>query len=207
MTEPVATPPAAMPPPEGVAPDFRDRAGARGASPGTSPSPPEPASTSEPPPLDTAELRLLAEREKAAQIKRAQRARTATERATQALAPNPSGYVVRSMPGGLKAQRKWLRDVQDAYHERKVSVIELTECRRAVSVQAETYKAAAIVRHSWAALRAAMAQERMADVLASLEHGGAAVALLAKLRSADGLIEGARRPLPQPRVLAQGAGT
>jgi len=48
--------------------------------------------------LTTAELKLLAEREKRASDKRDERSRKATERATSALAPNPSGYVVPAMP-------------------------------------------------------------------------------------------------------------
>lgn len=44
------------------------------------------------------------------------------------------------------------------------------------------------------AARAADAQERLVEILASLEHGGAAVAFLARLQS--GLAEGKRRPLP-----------
>ena len=42
--------------------------------------------------------------------------------------------------------------------------------------------------------RVADAQERMAEVLANVEHGGAAVMLLARLR--EGLDEGRSRPLP-----------
>lgn len=141
------------------------------------------------------ELDKLIERSKKADDKKAQRARQAVERATAALAPNPDGYVVPSMPAGLTAQRRWLRDGHDAYSHRKVTLLELTEMRRSVSTQAETYKAGAIVRQSFAAERAAMAQERMADVLASVEHGGAAVMLLSRLR--EGLTDGRSRPLPR----------
>jgi hypothetical protein len=44
-----------------------------------------------------------------------------------------------------------------------------------------------------------MAQERLVETLAALEHGGAALAMLVKLQ--DGLTDGRRRPLPG-RVLA-----
>jgi hypothetical protein len=152
--------------------------------------------------LNTQELRKLLEREKRAQDKRAQRARQATERATAALAPNPGNYVVPKMPAGLTAQRRWLRDGHDAYSDRKITLLELTEMRRSVSTQAETYKAGAIVRQSFAAERAAAAQERMAEVLASVEHGGAAVMLLARLR--EGLGEGRTRPLPRAMLRRMG---
>ncbi len=141
------------------------------------------------------QLDKLIERAKKADDKKAQRARQAVERATAALAPNPDGYVVPKMPAGLTAQRRWLRDGHDAYSHRRITLLELTEMRRSVSTQAETYKAGAIVRQSFAAERAAMAQERMADVLASVEHGGAAVMLLSRLR--EGLTDGRTRPLPR----------
>lgn len=83
----------------------------------------------------------------------------------------------------------------DAYSHRKITLLELTEMRRSVSTQAETYKAGAIVRQSFAAMRAAEAQEKMAEVLASVEHGGAAVMLLSRLR--EGLTDGRARPLPR----------
>jgi hypothetical protein len=148
---------------------------------------------------NTQELRKLVERAKKADDKKAQRARQAVERATAALAPNPEGYVVPSMPAGLTAQRRWLRDGHDAYSARRITLLELTEMRRSVSTQAETYKAGAIVRQSFAAERSAMAQERLVETLAALEHGGAALAMLVKLQ--DGLTDGRRRPLPG-RVLA-----
>ena len=44
------------------------------------------------------------------------------------------------------------------------------------------------------AARVADAQEKMAETLASVEHGGHAVMLLARLQ--EGLTGGARRPLP-----------
>lgn len=140
------------------------------------------------------ELDKLIERSKKADDKKAQRARQAVERATAALAPNPDGYVVPPMPAGLTAQRRWLRDGHDAYSHRRITLLELTEMRRSVSCQAETYKAGAVVRQSFAAERAAMAQEKMAEVLSSVEHGGHAVMLLARLQ--ESLTDGRRRPLP-----------
>lgn len=48
------------------------------------------------------------------------------------------------------------------------------------------------------AARAADAQERLVEALATIEHGGIAVGLLARLQS--GLSDGKRRPLP-PRLV------
>ncbi len=98
------------------------------------------------------------------------------------------------MPAGLTKQRRWLRAGHDAYSARKITLLELTEMRRSVSTQAETYKAGAVVRQSFAAERTAAAQERMADALAAVEHGGAALLMLSRLQ--EGLTEGKRRPLP-----------
>jgi hypothetical protein len=69
------------------------------------------------------ELRKLVERAKKADDKKAQRARQAVERATAALAPNPSGYVVPPMPAGLTGQRRWLRDGHDAYGHRRITLL------------------------------------------------------------------------------------
>jgi hypothetical protein len=99
------------------------------------------------------------------------------------------------MPAGLRAQRKRLRAGHDAYSRRDLGLLELTEMRRSVTTQADTYKAGAIVRQSFAAERSAAAQERMAEVLASVEHGGAAVMLLSRLR--EGQMDGRTRPLPR----------
>jgi hypothetical protein len=145
-------------------------------------------------PLNTAELRLLAQREKKAQDKREHRARQAQAKATAAMAPNADGFTVGPMPAGLAPQREWLRKGHDAYSARRITILELTEMRRSVSVQCESYKAGAIVRQSFAAQRAAIAQESMAATLASVEHGGHAVMLLSRLQ--DSLSTGARRPLP-----------
>jgi hypothetical protein len=140
------------------------------------------------------ELDKLIERAKKADDKKAQRARQATERATAALAPNPDGYVVPPMPAGLSAIRKWLRAAHDRYSARQIGPLELTEIRRSASSVGDLYRTGAELRKAEAAIRAAQAQERMAEVLASVEHGGAAVMLLARLR--EGLDEGRSRPLP-----------
>ncbi len=70
--------------------------------------------------------------------------------------------------------------------QRRVSPIELMEMRRSMSAVLETFKIQALMTQAKAAIRAAHAQERMADTLASLEHGGAGVALLARLRDMPG---------------------
>jgi hypothetical protein len=144
--------------------------------------------------VHTRELRKLVERAKKADDKKAQRARHAVERATAALAPNPAGYVVPRMPAGLSAIRKWVRVAHDAYSERKIGPIELAEIRRSASSVGDLYRTGAELRKAEAALRAAQAQERMADALAAVEHGGAAVMLLARLQ--ESLTDGRRRPLP-----------
>jgi hypothetical protein len=149
-------------------------------------------------PLNIDELKLLAERERGAARKREQRSKAAQERAQQALAPNPGGFVVPEMPAGLRAQRRWLRDGHDLYSRRQITILELTEMRRSVSAQADTYKAGAIVRQSLAALRSAVATERMADTLAAVEHGGQALVMLSRLQ--EGLASGQRRPLA-PRIV------
>ena len=147
-----------------------------------------------PPPLNTEELRRLAQREKNAQDKRQQRARNATERAVAALAPNPSGYVVPTMPAGLRAIRKWLRRQHDAYSRREIGVLELEQCRRSASSVGDLHRVGADMRRAEAATRSAVAQERMAEVLAAVEHGGSAFLMLTRLQ--EGLAEGRRRPIP-----------
>src|SRR5262249_8707775 len=114
-------------------------------------------------------------------------------------APNPGGYVVPPMPAKLSAIRKWVRCAHDAYSVRKIGLLELTEIRRSATSIGDLYRVGADIRKADAALRAAEAQERMADALAAVEHGGAALVLLQRLQS--GLTDGPRRPLPSARVL------
>lgn len=140
------------------------------------------------------EIDKLIERAKKADDKKAQRARQAVERATAALAPNPDGYVIPKMPAGLSAIRKWVREAHDAYSERRIGPLELTEIRRSASSVGELYRTGAELRKAEAAIRSAEAQERLVETLAALEHGGTALAMLVKLQ--DGLTDGRRRPLP-----------
>jgi hypothetical protein len=145
-------------------------------------------------PLTTRELRRLAVRERETQKKRRQRAEQATARAKQALASNPEGYVVPRMPAGLSAIRKWVRQAHDAYSQRRIGPLELTEIRRSAASVGDLYGKGAEIRKAEAAMRAAEAQERMAEALAAVEHGGAAVMLLTRLQ--ESLTDGRRRPLP-----------
>jgi hypothetical protein len=150
------------------------------------------------PTLSTDELKLLALREKKAIDKRGERERKAVEKATAAIAPNPSGYVVPSMPSGLSGVRQWVRRAHDAYSRRQIGVVELAEIRRSASTLGDLYRVGAEIRKAEAAIRAAIAQESMAATLAQVEHGGAALLMLSRLQ--EGLTEGNRRPLPA-RVL------
>lgn len=144
--------------------------------------------------LTADELRRLANRERDTQWKRKRRAELAATHAKAALAPNPTGYVVPDMPSGLSAIRKWVRQAHDAYSRRQIGPFELTEIRRSAASLGDLYRAGAEIRKAEAALRGAQAQERMAEALAAVEHGGAAVMLLARLQ--ESLTDGRRRPLP-----------
>lgn len=154
-------------------------------------------------PLNTEELRSLAQREQRTQAKRRERARKAEQHAEQAMRPSPTGYRVPPVPAGLSAIRKWARQQHDAYSRRDLAVPELNECRNTMRALADSYRASADLRKAEAAMRAAEAQERMADTLASLEHGGPAVALLARLRE----MPGESRPLPFRRQVTAGPDT
>src|SRR5262245_2415542 len=154
---------------------------------------------SEAPPLTTEELRRLAAREAMAQRQRDSRARKALEKAAAAVAPNPGGYTVPPMPAGLWRIRQWVRQAHDAYSARRIGPLELAEIRRSASSVGELYRTSADLRKAEAAIRAAVAQERMAAVLAAVEHGGIALLLLQRLQS--GLTEGPRRPLPNAHVM------
>jgi hypothetical protein len=154
------------------------------------------------PTLNTAELRLLADREKKAQDKRQERARRAKEHAKAAALPNPSGYVVPPMPGRIPKLRVWYRQQHDAFSQRQLGPLELAEVRRSFTTMLDSYKAAAFVRTSHAAVRSAMATERMAEILAAVEHGGTALLMLSRLQ--EGLVNGPRRPLPGLPAQAKG---
>ena len=111
--------------------------------------------------------------------------------------PAPNGYIVPPVPAGLLAIRKWLRRQHDAYSRRQLTGPELNECRHTMRVITDSYRASAEVRKSEAVLRAAEAQEHMADVLAQVEHGSAAFVLLERLKHE--VDTGPRRPLPGVR--------
>jgi len=122
-------------------------------------------------------------------------------RAEAAMAANPGNFVVPKMPRNIRGLRIWMAEAHDEYSgnvtgQRRVSPIELMEMRRSMTAVLETYKIQALTTQAKAAIRAAQAQERMADTLASLEHGGTAVALLARLRE----MPGETRPLPFRRL-------
>ena len=153
--------------------------------------------------LSADELKLLALREKRTQQKRVERARKATEHADRASQPNPGGYLVPPMPAGLGRIRKWYRQQHDAFSRRELHATELKVCADSMRVLADSYRASADLRRAKAMERTATAQERMADVLASVEHGGAAVFMLQQMR--EGLADGKRRPLPgRPLAMVQG---
>ncbi len=149
--------------------------------------------------LNVKELQALSRRVQETERKRRLRARQAEDRARAGLKPNPDGYVVPPMPAGLSALRRWVRGAHNAYSSRKIGPIELGEIRRSASAVGDLYRTGAELRKAEAALRAAQAQERMAEALAAVEHGGTALIMLARLQ--ESLSDGRRRPLP-PRLLA-----
>jgi hypothetical protein len=75
--------------------------------------------------------------------------------------------------------------------------------RRSAGTVGDLYRVGADLRKAEAALRAAEAQERMADVLAQVEHGAGAFVLLERLK--NGVDTGPRRPLPGVRSLPAAA--
>jgi hypothetical protein len=146
-------------------------------------------------PLTAEELRRVALRERDRRRKQTQRARLVKERAREAVKPNASGYQVPPMPGGLAEIRRWVRSCHDAYSRREIGPIELGEARKSAAAVGELYKVGAEIRKSQAALRSAEAQEKLADSLLEIQHGGVAMLMLARLQSA--LTEGKQRPLPR----------
>jgi hypothetical protein len=87
-----------------------------------------------------------------------------------------------------------LKQAVEFYSARRIGPFELAEIRRSASSVGDLYRTRAELRKAETALRAAQAQERMAEALAAVEHGGAAVMLLARLQ--ESLTDGRRRPLP-----------
>jgi hypothetical protein len=142
--------------------------------------------------LTVAEMRLVAQRERWRQDKAATRA--AKLAAEQAAAGAPADGLLERMPAGLSQIRRWVRTATDLYLDGKMTSARLAEVRRSAGTVGDLYRVGADLRKAEAAQRAADAQERMADVLAQVEHGGAAVVLLERLR--NGLTDGPRRPLP-----------
>jgi hypothetical protein len=98
------------------------------------------------------------------------------------------------MPAGPWRIRQWVRQAHDAYSRRLIGPLELAEIRRSAATVGELYRVSADLRKAEAAIRAAQAQERMAEVLAAVEHGGTALLMLARLQ--ESLADGRRRPIP-----------
>lgn len=148
-----------------------------------------------PPDTDAEALKTIVRRQLDTERKRAERAQKAMERAKSA--DEPAAVKLPPMPASLRAIRKWLRDAFDLYEQGHRTVARLDQTRAHARAVADMFKASAEIRKAEAAIRSAAAQERLGDILAALEHGGATVALLASLRTADGLLAGPRRPLPR----------
>jgi hypothetical protein len=154
----------------------------------------------EPPAPLTEEQRLEAQRETWRVERAGRRQRQAEERARAA--DQPGTVPTPPMPAGLRAMRRWLRRRHDAYERGEITSARLAEQRRTVSALGDTYRVGAELRKAEAAIRAAEAQERMAELLASFEHGGAVVGLLASLRAGDAALGGPRPRLPRPTTAA-----
>lgn len=107
--------------------------------------------------------------------------------------PFLGSFVVPPIPADLGDQQEWHRFVADAYLRGEVDEDTMGKVRVIFRDQRDAFRVAYEGDKARAALRIADSQERMADVLASLEHGGAAVVMLQRL--AEG-VAGRRRPLP-----------
>src|SRR5262249_22294226 len=97
-------------------------------------------------PMTTAELKLLANRERERVGKAERRARQAEEKAAVAIKPNADGYTIPPMPAGVPAIRKWVRQAHDAYSNRKIGPLELTEIRRSAASVGDLFKVGAEIR-------------------------------------------------------------
>jgi hypothetical protein len=106
--------------------------------------------------------------------------------------PDRAREGVSAAPG--ERSRPSLQD--DAYERGEITSAKLAEARRSASSVGDLYRVGADIRKAEAAIRAAVAQERMAETLAAVEHGGAALLMLSRLQ--EGLADGRRRPLPIP---------
>jgi hypothetical protein len=149
-----------------------------------------------PPPLDTDALDALARRQQDTERKRVERAEAAKARALAA--DVPAVATLRKMPASPRDIRRWLREAYDQYEAGQRTSARLEQARAHARAVCDVFRASAELRKATAAIRSAEAQERMAELLAAVEHGGAVVGLLASLRSGDGLLAGPRRPLPRP---------
>jgi hypothetical protein len=137
-------------------------------------------------------LRLKWQRQK-------QRQRERAEEVRGRVADKRGSATVPAVPEGLKATRTWLRLVHDLYSARRVTSQELQECRRTAQSIGDLHRVGADLRKAEAALRSAAAAEQMAQTLARVEHGEAAILMLERLR--EGVTtDGPRRPLPRPRA-------
>ena len=133
-----------------------------------------------------ADVALIAGRERDRVAKADYRRRTREEAAQAAMAPNPENYVTPQPPVSLKALRRWLAARHQDYARRRITPIELAECRRTATEIGGLHKAEAMKRGARAAERSAAAQDRLAELVASLKDGGVAAALLLSLRNGEG---------------------
>jgi hypothetical protein len=107
-------------------------------------------------------------------------------------------FIVPAMPTALARLPEWFTYVVDAYGRGELTVDQVRECRRNAATYGDIHRAMADVKKADAQMKAAQAQERMAEVLAAFEHGGPAVAMLARLQ--EGLSDGTPRALPGRRA-------
>lgn len=102
--------------------------------------------------------------------------------------------VIPSMPARGGDIQAWVRMLTDGYMLGAVEAEKLREARRSAACVWEGERTKADVKRAEAAMVAAQAQERMGEVLAAFEHGGPAVAMLARLQ--EGVETKRRRALP-----------
>lgn len=114
--------------------------------------------------------------------KRVERAEATRVREALTMAPNPSGYITPRPPVHYRARKAWLADRHHDYAQRRISIIELDQCRKTADSLANQDKAASMVRQSRAAMKSADAQDKLAALVAGMRDGGVAAALLLSLR-------------------------
>jgi len=109
------------------------------------------------------------------------------------------------VPRRLDRRIDWLTDRFHDATEGRIAWPLYQECRRVAASLSDIDRAAADVRRSEAAVEAAQAQTRMAEVLAQVEHGGAALVMLQRLQ--ESLQDGkGRKPLPGRVIAAEAQG-